>query len=50
MTFEDVESQIPSKLEETMDFLAITSDEAITALRYFHWDSEKLKDKWFDSE
>jgi ariadne-1 len=30
--------------------LAINNDDAITALRYFHWNAEKLKDTWFDSE
>ena len=48
MTLEDVELQFPSKLSEIIDTLAITNDEAISAMRHFHWNAEKLKEKWFD--
>ena len=44
MTLQDVENQFPLKLHEIMDTLALTTDEAITALRHFHWNSEKLKE------
>lgn len=50
MTLQDVEKLFPEILEDTMDTLALSTDEAITALRYFHWNSEKLKEKWLDSE
>jgi hypothetical protein len=33
-----------------METLAMNQDDAIAALRYFHWNNEKLQEKWFDNE
>ena len=50
MTLKDIEMKFPDLLQDIMETLALSTDEAITALRYFHWNSEKLKEKWLDSE
>jgi hypothetical protein len=42
VTIEDVQKLLPQKLEETMETLAMNSDQAIAALRHFHWNNEKL--------
>lgn len=33
-----------------METLAMNEDQAIAALRHFHWNNEKLQEKWFDNE
>lgn len=33
-----------------IEVLGIDEDDAITALKHFSWNSEKLKESWFDNE
>jgi len=37
-------------IEETIEVLGLSEDDAITALKHHDWNIEKLQEKWFDNE
>lgn len=37
-------------INEAMDLLGISEDDAITALKHHSWNKEKLQEQWFDNE
>lgn len=37
-------------IAEAMELLGLSEDDAITALKHFNWNSEKLQERWFENE
>ena len=37
-------------VEETKEILGLSEDDAITALKHYNWNLEKLQEQWFDNE
>lgn len=35
-------------VENIIELLGVSEDDAITALKYFEWNTEKLEERWFD--
>ena len=49
MTIDDVQKLLPKKLEPIMEIYGFSYDQAIAIMRYFHWNEEKMQQKWFDN-
>jgi hypothetical protein len=47
---DQIEERQKSIIEEAIEYLAIGEDDAITALKHFNWNPQKLKDYWYDNE
>ena len=47
MKLPEVESMIPVFTKRVMELLENTEDQAITLLRYFNWNVQKLEEQWF---
>jgi hypothetical protein len=41
---------IPIKIANIKDAYGLNDDEAIATMRYFHWNEEKMQDRWFERE
>lgn len=41
---------LPVKITNMKDAYGLDADEAIATMRYFHWNEEKMQDKWFERE
>ena len=44
MTPNEIEAQIMDSIQEIMEVYALSSDEAITLLRYYSWDQDRLNE------
>ena len=49
-TVEKIFDRQKDKISEMVDLLGLTSDQAISVLRFFKWDADKLQQNWFDRE
>lgn len=47
---DDVSKRLPKIIEPVTEMLGVDEDDAIAAMRYFHWNFEKLQEKWFDND
>jgi hypothetical protein len=47
---EQIEERQKSIIEEAIELLGIGEDDAVTALKHFNWNPEKLNEYWFDNE
>jgi hypothetical protein len=45
---ENIEKRLDEKIQEIVDLLGISKDEAVATLRYFKWDMDKIQNAWFD--
>lgn len=37
-------------INEAIELMGLSEDDAITALKHFNWNPEKLQERWFDNE
>ena len=45
-----VDTRFTELVTDIQDILNLSTDDAITLLKYFHWNPEQLKEKWFEGE
>lgn len=49
-TIDQIEDRQKKIIEEAIDLLSLSENDAITALKHFNWNPEKLQENWFDNE
>lgn len=47
---DEIEGRQKKIIEEATELLGLSEDDAITALKHFKWNPEKLQEQWFDNE
>lgn len=47
MKVDEIESMIPGLIKRVMELLENSQDQAITLLRHFNWNVQKLEEQWF---
>lgn len=49
-TINQIEDRQKKIVEEAIELLGLSEDDAISALKHFNWNPEKLQESWFDNE
>lgn len=47
---DQIEERQKKIIEEAVDLLSLSEDDAITALRHYNWNPERLQEEWFNNE
>lgn len=47
---DEIEGRQKKIIEEVSDLFGLSEDEAITALKHFNWNPERLQEQWLDNE
>jgi histidyl-tRNA synthetase len=47
---DSIEERQKKLIDEAKELLGISEDDAITSLKHFDWNCEKLQEEWFDNE
>lgn len=47
---DQIEERQQRIIEEAIELLGVGEDDAITALKHYNWNPEKLNEVWFDNE
>jgi len=49
-TPDEIEGRQKNVIEEAIELLGLNEDDAITSLKHFNWNPEKLQENWFNNE
>ena len=47
---DEIEERQQKIIQEVIELMGLSEDDAITALKHFSWNPEKLQEQWFDNE
>ena len=47
---DEIQERQQKIIQEVIELMGLSEDDAITALKHFSWNPEKLQEQWFDNE
>lgn len=45
-----INKMLPRKIDNMVEQLGLDQDQTIAVMRHFHWNEERVNEKWFDSQ